>query len=313
MREEDLEAVRQVEAAAFSAWWKGLRPGDEDLPLRTRTNLLSCRAKDPEGCFVAEAGGRVVGFIFSRTWGGVGWFGTFAVLPGQQGQGIGKRLIAASLGYLQRDPSRVVGLETMPESPNNLGLYLKLGFQTRMLTLALSNRLERPAGDEVLLPRWSQADPGTQERWLAELRRASDQVCPGLDYSKEILVTSHCGQGDTLVLQRGGLAIGMATLWLSGSREGASDETGTLQVGFLQAGHTDTDSFGRLLQGCEALARSHGKERLVVPVNAQHTWALDCLLRRGYRVERCMVRMVLAGTDAGPSDDGRVDLGRWAG
>jgi len=26
-----------------------------------------------------------IGFIFSRTWGGVGWFGTFAVLPEYQG------------------------------------------------------------------------------------------------------------------------------------------------------------------------------------------------------------------------------------
>jgi len=313
MGEDDLDAVRRVEASTFGAWWKGLHGDAEALPVRTRTNVLACREKDPEGCFAAEEEGRVVGFIFSRTWGGVGWFGTFSVLPERQGQGIGKRLIAASLDYLRQDSSRAIGLETMPESPYNLGLYLKLGFQVRMLTLALGKGLGQPAGDEAALPRWSQADPQTQERWLAELREASGRTHPGLDYSKEISVTTRYGQGDALVLLQGARAIGMATLWLSGSREGSGDGPGTVQAGFLHPTHTDADSFRRLLQGCEALARAHGKQQLIVPVNARHTWAVEQLLHWGYRVQRAMVRMVLKGTDAGPRIDACVDLGRWAG
>jgi ribosomal protein S18 acetylase RimI-like enzyme len=98
------------------------------------TNVLTLRENDPEGCFVAEEEGRVVGLVFSRTWGGVGWFGTFAVLLKYQGRGIGKRLIAASLDYLRQDPGRVrvIGLETMPESPYSPGLYLRRGLQARL-------------------------------------------------------------------------------------------------------------------------------------------------------------------------------------
>lgn len=76
-----MNAVRQVDVLAFGAWWRGLTGGKSELPERTRTNVLACRERDPEGCFVVEEDGRVVGIIFYRTWGGVGWFGTFAVLP----------------------------------------------------------------------------------------------------------------------------------------------------------------------------------------------------------------------------------------
>ncbi|HEY75321.1 MAG TPA: hypothetical protein G4O00_03955 [Thermoflexia bacterium] len=61
------------------------------------------------------------------------------------------------------------------------------------------------------------------------------------------------------------------------------------------------------------LACAHGKRKLALPVNVRHTWALERLLRWGYRVERATVRMVLKGTDDGPSTDDCVDLSRWAG
>lgn len=73
-----------------------------------------------------------VGFIFSRIWGKVGWFGTFSVLPEFQGQGIGQRLVAARINYLHESGFRVIGLETIPENPYNLGLYHKMGFQSRL-------------------------------------------------------------------------------------------------------------------------------------------------------------------------------------
>src|SRR3989337_728069 len=73
-----------------------------------------------------EPAPQTVGYIFSRTWGGVGWFGSFGVRPEFQGRGIGKALLLPSLDYLGRAP-RIIGLETGLESPYNLGLYLRQG------------------------------------------------------------------------------------------------------------------------------------------------------------------------------------------
>lgn len=313
MREEDVNAVRQVDAAAFGAWWKRLNGEEAELPQRTRTNVLALLEKDLEGCFVAEEDGRVVGLIFSRTWGSVGWFGTFAVLPEYQGRGIGKRLITASLEYLRRDPERVIGLETMPESPYNLGLYLRQGFQVRFPTLLLSRILEQPAAASVDFPRWSSANARAQERWLADLREATGQIQPGLDYSKEIISTTRHSLGETLVLTDGEKAIGMSLVWLVGSREGLSEELASLQILALHPAHTDGETLHALIEATEALVRTYGKQRLTVPVNTRCAWAVDQLLEWGYRVERAMVRMVLREMYDEPSTDNRVDLSRWAG
>jgi len=315
MREEDTDTVRAVEVSAFGAWWKQLKGESVELPQRTQTIVRANRQKDPGGCFVAEEEGRVVGFVFSRTWGSVGWFGTFSVLPEYQGRGIGKQLIAASVDYLRRapQPGRVIGLETMPDSLYNLGLYLRLGFRARFLTFLLGKTLERSVAGDVDLPRWSVANAETQERWLADLRRATGQIQPGLDYSKEIISTARHNLGQTLVLTEGATVIGSSTVWLESAREGMDDEWATVQVLALHPAHTNVETFRALVEASEELARARGKQRLAMPVNACHTWALEQLLRGGYRIERALVRMVLQGTDEGQSVNSHVNCSRWAG
>lgn len=313
MQEHDLDRVIEVEAAAFGPWYRQTHGREGDIPRRTRTNVHSVLIKDPEGCFVAEEDGQVVGFIFSRTWDSVGWFGTFSVLPERQGQGIGKQLVAASLDYLRRRPGRVIGLSTMPESPYNLGLYLKLGFQMRHLTLLLRKSLEGSPESASKLPCWSQATPATRERWLASLLEANGRIHRGLDYGKEIVVTARYDQGETVILTEGDQAIGMAVVWLTPARQGEEAKYGNTMVLALDPAYTDVDRFRALLAGTESMIRAHGLGEIVVWVNCQHAWALEQLLHWGYRVERAALRMVLAGTDSGPAVDRYVNLVRWAG
>jgi ribosomal protein S18 acetylase RimI-like enzyme len=313
MLEADLDAVRRVDAIAFGAWREQLTGEKEELPPRTRANVLALREKDARGCFVAEQDGRVVGLIFSRTWGSVAWFGTFAVLPDRQRRGIGQRLLAASLHYLRQTPPRVIGLETMPQSPYNLGLYLKHGFRPSLPTLLLGRQLERGTVRQARLQHWSRADAETQRRWLSELREATDHISPGLDYAKEITSTARHGFGETLLLTADTRAIGMSNVWLTGSREGCGHETAYVQIMALDPAHTTADNFHALVDASESLAHAHDKQKIVLPVNTRHAWALDQLLDAGYRLERLSARMILAGTDTAPPTDEYVNLSRWAG
>jgi ribosomal protein S18 acetylase RimI-like enzyme len=313
MQEADLDAVRSVDAAAFTAWWRQLTGRQQRLPPRTRANVASLLEKDPKGCFVAEEDGQVLGLIFSRTWGSVGWPGTFAVLPEHQGRGIGKLLLQASLRYLRQDPHRVVGLETMPDSSSNLGLYLKHGFRLSHPTLLLRRRLDREPPGEADLERWSRADDATRRAWLRDLREVTNGIRPGLDYTKEITATDRHGFGETLVLTDGDRAIGFVSVWLTVSREGSGGGTASVQVAALDAARTDSDTLRRLLSATEHQACTHQSAELVVPVNARFARTVDQLLDAGYRVGRMSARMVLADTDPCPPNTCCVNLSRWAG
>jgi hypothetical protein len=256
---------------------------------------------------------RRVDAVAFGTWRSVAWFGTFAVLPDYQKRGIGQRLLAAGLRYLRQTPHRMIGLETMPESPYNLGLYVKQGFRLSLPTLLLSRRLERVTASDTRLAQWSRARAGTQRRWLSELREATHHIRPGLDYSKEITSTTGHGLGETLLLTAGTRAIGMSNVWLTGSREGCGHETASVQIIALDPAHTTDYTFRALVEASEALAHVHSRQEMIVPVNTRHAWALEQLLDAGYRVERLSSRMILAGTDADPSTDSHVNLSRWPG
>jgi ribosomal protein S18 acetylase RimI-like enzyme len=312
MREGDVEAIMGIEVEAFGAWQKQLYGQASPLPKRTHINIQVCRIKDPQGCFVAEVGDSPVGFIFSRTWGKVGWFGSFSVLPKFQGRGIGKQLISASINYLRKAGAQVIGLETMPESPYNLGLYLKMGFQPHLLTFLMTKSLCN-SSDEVMLPSWSSVDSGTQELWTTRLRDGWEGIPPGFDYSKEIITTGQFGQGETLVLTEDANMIGMSTICLQSQRQNSGDERAIVHVLTIHPAYTNDELFITLLSASEALARLKGKQILTIPINARHAWATLKLLDLGYQIESTMVRMTLESMDEEPMADELVNCSRWAG
>ena len=65
--------------------------------------------------------------------------------------------------------------------------------------------------------------------------------------------------------------------------------------------------------GAEGLAAARGRQEMILPVYTGHGWAAEQILRRGYHVERTMVRMVLPETERALATDRLVDLSRWAG
>jgi ribosomal protein S18 acetylase RimI-like enzyme len=313
MGEKDINVVRQIDAHGFAPWLERYIGDSTQLPLRTTDNIRSSISNDPKGAFVAEVENEVVGFIFSRTWGGVGWFGTFAVLPEHQGKGIGKKLLSSSLEYLTQRPDRTIGLETMPDSSSNLGFYLKSGFQPSLPTFQLSKQVSPETVGDIVLPHWSSADNKTQQKWLSELLEATNQIYPGLDYSKEIITTTSFGFGETLILIADDQAIGFSTVRLSSLREGLSFDSARIEVMAIHPEFTSEEKFSLLINATMHLARMNNKQALIVSVNACHSWALNQLLSMGFIVESMMIRMVMAGTDKEIPMTDSVNLSHWSG
>ncbi len=104
--------------------------------------------RDPEGSFVAESAGEVVGFIFGEVRSGefgleqpTGWVEVVAVDPDCQGQAIGRRLAEAMLGRFRELGVARVNTLVSEQREGLTQFFTSLGFENsdlRSLTLDLS-------------------------------------------------------------------------------------------------------------------------------------------------------------------------------
>ena len=104
--------------------------------------------RDPEGSFVAEAAGEVVGFIFGEVRSGefgleqpTGWIEVVAVDPDCRGQAVGRKLADALLGRFRELGVARVNTLVSQEMEELTQFFSSLGFENsdlRSLSLDLS-------------------------------------------------------------------------------------------------------------------------------------------------------------------------------
>jgi len=81
-----------------------------------------------EFCFTVRSADRVVGCVFARESGNALYIGKLAVDPAEQGNGIGRRLIAAVEDHARRLGKPALELETRVELTGNHAFFRRLGF-----------------------------------------------------------------------------------------------------------------------------------------------------------------------------------------
>ena len=86
---------------------------------------------NPDCAYVAEGGGRVVGFVCNRLYRhrSVGHVTNIAVTAAFQGRGIGKALIEESLRCFREKGMRYARIETLEQNAKALKFYPSLGFR----------------------------------------------------------------------------------------------------------------------------------------------------------------------------------------
>jgi ribosomal protein S18 acetylase RimI-like enzyme len=98
--------------------WRKARHIDQDV------------AANPDGVFVAEARGHVVGYVTTLMdrEAGKGRIPNLAVAAEFRGQGLGRRLIEHALDYFRREGLAYAVIETMAQNEAGQGLYPACGF-----------------------------------------------------------------------------------------------------------------------------------------------------------------------------------------
>jgi GNAT superfamily N-acetyltransferase len=119
-----------------------------DLELRTahgRARIAHLQATDPEGCWVAERDGEIVALALSLVRDDVWGLSLFAVKPGLQGQGLGRRTLEPALRYADGRRGAIILSSTDPRAMRR---YFRAGFLLRPCVASAGqlNRSRLPAG-----------------------------------------------------------------------------------------------------------------------------------------------------------------------
>jgi GNAT superfamily N-acetyltransferase len=96
-----------------------------------RTSVDEVLQLQEKGCFLIEDGdgGELAGSIYVRWGAGRGYFGLLAVDPGRQGEGLGRRLIAAAESLCRAEGCAVMDLRVVNLRSELPPWYRKLGYE----------------------------------------------------------------------------------------------------------------------------------------------------------------------------------------
>ncbi len=260
----DVSAVERVTAEAFYALDVATRPADWPKPERRpahRTEPWKVRLRhlvnhDADGCWVAEDDdGEVVGAAAALRREGLWALSTYAVRPGLQARGVGRRLLDAALAY---GPPDSPGIISSSHDPRAVRRYRLAGFDIHpaMLMWGTVRRSAIPALPDV---REGSAD---DIELLDEIDRASRGHGHGVDH--EVLVS----QWPLRIYERG-TSRAYAYLYPAGGPH------------LLAA--TDPDSASSVLWAALETAQPD-KPVDFHNVTGEQSWALDVALAAGMEV-----------------------------
>lgn len=231
---------------------------------------------------------RMIAFNLVHSSGAEGWMGPLAVDSDHQGAGLGKTIVTAGLEWLRARQTRVIGLETMPRTVENVGFYSGLGFVPANLTITLTLDARHASRVPTMLCALLASERD------AVLRRCADllgSITPGYDFTREIELTAELDLGDTVLLTAGGELRAFALCHTAPLADGrARDE---LRVLKLVA--RDESALDALLPELEAMARRAGTRRVAIRVQGAYAGAYRLLMRRGARVRWTDLRMTAFG------------------
>ena len=300
---EQIDRINRIFSEAFTDRYQRDGMNGVRVPFLNPAIWRFAIAAAADGAMVWHDGsGSIVAFNMVHRSGTEGWMGPLAVRPDRQGEGIGALIVRAGMKWLQRQGAHTIGLETMPRTIENIGFYSRLGFRPGHLTVSMTRDLDGPGRGAGTRLSGQSVEDG--------LRRCGalvESLAPGVDFSREIMLTLEHGLGDvTLLAERGGLA-GFALWHAAPLAEGRSGE----EVRILKLAARDHASFLRVVEAVEADAWAARARRVGIRCQTVYREPYGLLLDAKYRVHWTDLRMTLDGKGEAPAANGGVVFSNW--
>ena len=242
-----------------------------------------------EGAMLWRDGrGEIAAFNMVHRSGAEGWMGPLAVRTEYQGSGAGKEVVERGLSWLRERQARVIGLETMPRTMDNIGFYSGLGFVPGRLTVTLT--LDAATGDRApeLYGRLNARD---REDAIAETQALVTAISPGYDFTREVELTDELALGDTVLLADRGRLLGFAVCHTAPLVEGRVRE----ELRVLKMALVDEAALDPMVRVLRDYAKRSGTRRVAFRMQGEYIAAYKRLVALGARVRWTDLRMTLDG------------------
>jgi len=250
----------------------------------------------------------VVAFNVAHLSGTEAWMGPLAVHPDYQAHGLGKSLVGSGIEYLKAGGAKVIGLETMPRTMDNIGFYSSLGLNPGHLTLTVTieGEFAAPLPTGVTAVRLGGLEPNEIEKSVGRCLELTQSVLPGYDFSREIRLTEELALGDTIMLYSAEKLVAFAVCHSVPLVEGRVRE----ELRVLKLVALTDQLFDELVGVLSDHARRSGTRRLAVRMQSAYTNAYRRLVNRGGKVRWSDLRMTLEGYPE-PMPQGGIVLSNW--
>jgi GNAT superfamily N-acetyltransferase len=248
--------------------------------------------------------GAVAAFKMVHQSGDEGWMGPLAVRSDQQGHGVGKEVVSRGIAWLRNRQAKIIGLETMPRTMDNIGFYSRLGFVPGQLTLTLSYDAFRHESSVELLSRLS---PAARDDAVEECRLLLESVLPGSDYSREINLTGELQLGDTIMLRDRDKLVGFALAHTAPLVEGRTRD----ELRVLKLVLADEKRFGAFAKAIANHTRQIGIRRVSFRMQAEYSSAYTQAVGMGMHVRWTDLRMALGNASVQRAAQSGMALSNW--
>ncbi len=304
VRRDDIPALNEVFSDAFTERYR------RDGMVGVRVPFLNPAVwryaiDDADGGAMLWRGphGEIVAFNIAHQSGTEGWMGPLAVRPDMQSRGLGKEVVRAGVEWLRARGARVIGLETMPRTMDNIGFYSSLGFVPGRLTITVTIDAAAAPEAPVLVGRLTSADRASA---IAACRVLADAQIAGYDFTREIEITDELSLGDTVLLRERAEVSAFALCHTVPLVEGRSRE----ELRVLKMVLMRDDQLEPLVGSLADFARRSGARRVAFRVQGEYTNVYQRLIAMGGRVRWTDLRMTVGG-HAEPRARGGVVLSNW--
>ena len=286
----DVESLNRVFAEAFTDRYHRDGMSSVRVPYLSREIWRYAIEDAGEGALIwRDNDGQLAAFNMVHLSGAEGWMGPLAVRPSLQGAGAGTHVVESGIALLRRRGARVLGLETMPRTVENIGFYSRIGFSPRHLTVTMVRELETGDGARGAGRVISRAE--NPEELFRATRDLAQTIAPGVDYTRELALTRDLGLGDTTILEgQDGRPLAFALWHTAALAQGRPND----ELRVLKVVARDLAAFRAVLRLVEGQAMMRGTlQRVSIRCQTAFTEAYAALLDDGYRVHWTDLRMTM--------------------